>query len=549
MTSSYFPIGFTPDTPVDKVVKNDPERIDLVVKRLREELNYWRRSILPDIGKTGQLETMIKMWMLRIVSAALVVKAVINCSSLHFKIWQTYMKIANRLCTGGSTNNRFYPLYRLIDFWDKIINNWYANNHDNIKRDSADVCVKIESRLIRPSEAIERIVRCSAVDLRRQYTCFLNSPAENASSFKEALDTNVQTASTVGVTVRTDVGDKRGPHGRRRDDPDGDLLWHNNGGLMYNQFDYAKMFFRRDMATDTPFVAYELASCMAVSEVEDNDNGKKGKKKAVVEETANKSSINFEAANNLLDVRRKKLLLTMDTGLLFANMNPFGKMLLVMMQGKWFDLDYMGHNLWKFQITSYREEKFDTFVDMACVETVRRLPMEGEPIVSRMVSAETSDEVILSLEVTGYRLNQVQNNMNSNRVSARVMRILGSREGARAWKKRGADKEEYCNKNASYEAMERMSNLNKIFYYDIEANTNKCSAFDATITSICGSLCTGGDVNGGERVIFALAAGVKPEELVRCIQDEYSCQSDMITDNPPSEDLCILYRIRVSVAL
>ncbi len=52
---------------------------------------------------------------------------------------------------------------------------------------------------------------------------------------------------------------------------------------------------------------------------------------------------------------------------------------------KWFDLDCMGPNLWKFQITSYREEKFDTFVDMACVETLRRLPMEGEPIVSRMV--------------------------------------------------------------------------------------------------------------------------------------------------------------------
>ncbi len=100
------------------------------------------------------------------------------------------------------------------------------------------------------------------------------------------------------------------------------------------------------------------------------------------------------------------------------------------------------------------------------------------------------------------------------------------------------------NENASYEAMERISNLNKIFYYDIETNTNKCSASDATITSICGSLCTGGDVNGGECVIIALAAGVKPEEFVRCIQEEYSCQDDMITVYPPGEDLCILYRIR-----
>ncbi|KAK8395456.1 hypothetical protein O3P69_006248 [Scylla paramamosain] len=81
------------------------------------------------------------------------------------------------------------------------------------------------------------------------------------------------------------------------------------------------------------------------------------------------------------------------------------------------------------------------------------------------------------------------------------MLIPGSKEGARAWKKRGAEKEncirsEYLspsNENASYEAMERISNLNKIFYYDIETNTNKCSASDATITSICGSLCTGGD--------------------------------------------------------
>ncbi|KAK8373890.1 hypothetical protein O3P69_020965 [Scylla paramamosain] len=154
----------------------------------------------------------------------------------------------------------------------------------------------------------------------------------------------------------------------------------------------------------------------------------------------------------------------MDTSILFANMNPFGNMLLVTMQncfivtekgkveGKWFELN---PNLWKSQITSYRDENFDTFVDMACIET----PMEGEPIVSRMVfktychgenlssayevvsdvaqtinnirtnieerklffednklcsSAEASDKVMLSLEVTGYRLNRAQNNMNSN---------------------------------------------------------------------------------------------------------------------------------------
>nr|BDT63190.1 MAG: wsv427-like protein [Hemigrapsus takanoi nimavirus]GBG35383.1 wsv427-like protein [Hemigrapsus takanoi nimavirus] len=186
-TTSSSSIGFVPDTPVDKVVKNDPHQVDRVIERLREELNYWRKSIIPDIGKTGRLETMIKTWMLRIVRAALgvpldaqwspdelnyckidvlkdrilnrlillgrkkssspmphpvIVEAVINCSSLHYKIWQTYMKSANKPCGGGSINNRFYLLYRLVGFWDKIINNWYANYHDNVKRDSmlAFVC-------------------------------------------------------------------------------------------------------------------------------------------------------------------------------------------------------------------------------------------------------------------------------------------------------------------------------------------------------------------------------------------------------------------------
>lgn len=185
-TSSSF-IDFVPENPVDKVVKNDPERVDRVVERLREELNYWRKSIIPDIGKKGRVETMIKTWILRIVRATLgvpfdaqwsaeelayckidvskdkvlnrlivlgrkkssssvphsaIVEAVINCSSLHFKIWQTYMKSAYKPCGGGSVNNRFYPLYRLVGFWDKIINKWYANYHDNVKRDSmlAFVC-------------------------------------------------------------------------------------------------------------------------------------------------------------------------------------------------------------------------------------------------------------------------------------------------------------------------------------------------------------------------------------------------------------------------
>ena len=565
---------------------------------------------------------------------------------------------------------------------------------------SADVCIKIDSLLIRPSDAIERIVRCSAIDLKRHYTRFLNNPVENASLFKEALNANVQVASTVGVTIRTDNDENYTFYNKNASmgfnmfnshplsieaHTDADVmvlmaiflkqnsLWYNKGGLLYDQFDYTKMFFRRDKTT--PFFIHELASC--IPDIE--DNGKKRKRKN--ETVNNKSSINliglqngrckhspiasyidlgkqefycvscfcsmFFIANgtvrfkdkkglqewiektnkrftderliehlnllssidcsskiehdykfwnliNSLDIRRKKLLPTMDTDLLFANMNPFGKMLLIIMQncfivtekgkveGNWFDLDYMGPNLWRFQITSYREETFDSFMDMACVETLRRLPTEGEPIVSRMVfktycrgenlssayevvsdvvqtinnmrmniegrkffffedklcsSAEASDEVLLSLEVTGYRPNRAQNNMNSNRVSARVMRILGSREGARAWKKCDCILvEDLSNENASYEAMERISNLNKTFYYDIETTNKECSAPNAVIISICGSLCTGGDVNGGERVMFTLTAGdVKPEELVQCIREEYSCQGDIITEYPPEK--------------
>ena len=570
---------------------------------------------------------------------------------------------------------------------------------------SAVACVKTDSLLIRPSDAIEKLVKLSAINLKYHYTRFLNNPADNAlSMFRKALNANVQTASTIGVTVRID--DKKyifynkealvgfnmfNSHPLSIEaHTDADVmilmaiflrqnsLWHNKGGLTHDMFDYTKMFFRRDEATDTPFFAYELASCIPVE-----IKKRKTKEEEAINLEATNKLIGFQSASNRcrhnpnasyidlfsdnrpyciscfcsmffvangtvqfkdkkglqewidemnerfadrrliehlnalssvecssdiehdykfwnlmnsLDIHRKKLLPTMDTGLLFANMNPFGKMLLVMMQncfivtgkgkvkGKWFDLDYVGPNLWRFQITSYREEKFDTFVDMACVETLRRLPLEGEPIVSRILfktycrgenlssacevvsdvaqtinkmrmniegrkfffednklctSAEASDEVLLSLEVTGYRPNRAQNNMNSNRVSARVMRILGSREGARAWKMCDdcilIEDLSPSNTNASYEAMERMSNLNKIFYYDIETTNKFCSVRRARITSICGSLCTGGDVNGGERVIFALAAGVEPKKLVRCIRNEYSRQGDMITDYPPEK--------------
>ncbi|KAK3884951.1 hypothetical protein Pcinc_010794 [Petrolisthes cinctipes] len=84
---------------------------------------------------------------------------------------------------------------------------------------------------------------------------------------------------------------------------------------------------------------------------------------------------------NSLDVRRQRLLPSMDTRLLFANMNAFGKMLLVLMhncsimtkkglaEGRWFDVDYVGPNMWKFQITSSKERTFDSLKEMSLFST------------------------------------------------------------------------------------------------------------------------------------------------------------------------------------
>lgn len=297
-----------------------------------------------------------------------------------------------------------------------------------------------------------------------------------------------------------------------------------------------------------------------------------------------------------LDARRRRFLPSMDARLVFANANSFGKMLLILMHnnlvvtrkgrmdGRWFDVSYIGPNMWKFQITSCKEQTYEKPEELACIETLRRLPMSDEPILSRTIfkvfcrgetlssaneivadvsqtiknmrmcleerrfyfdeegclcsSAEVSDEVLVSLEVTGYKPNRAQNNTNSNRVSARVMRLLVSREGARAWKM-GPDTVLFedlspKNPNASYGAMEKMTALNRVYYYDIETTGNKCTAENVIVTSICGSLCVGGEVDGGERTIFALAVGdASPEDLVEAIRQEYPEEGDMSIDYAP----------------
>lgn len=310
-----------------------------------------------------------------------------------------------------------------------------------------------------------------------------------------------------------------------------------------------------------------------------------------------------------LNLKRIKYLPSMNTRLVFANSNPFGKMLLILIQnccvmscdglaeGQWFDVSYRGPNTWKFQITSCKEQVFKSLDEMSCVETLRRLPIPGEDgpgIVSRLViktycrgenlasaneiasdisqvvnkirmnldnrkfffndsklmsAAEVSEEVLVSLEVAGYQPNRAQHNLNSNRVSARVMKLLRAREGAKAWRTGDTILFEDLSRNdtCSQDALERVTALHRVFYYDIETTTNKCSDPHAIITSICGSLCTGGDIDGGERTIFALAGKDEIEDdLVKRIKDEYPHKENIpkrewtgkeedyiVTDYPP----------------
>lgn len=576
-------------------------------------------------------------------------------------------------------------------------------------------CAKIDSLVIRPSDAIERINRQTARDLRRSYAQFLNSTI-SAGDFENALATSQRVASSVGIKFGLDTGAQYVIYNKTASQgfnifnshqlaveahTDADILiamavflkynslWRGSLDLDYRQFDYAENFFKRDESKDTPFFAHELASSIPSSKYTADIPLGKRKRADIIEPTLNVTaarnlirpnragdrcrhdyatqyvrlsvhddqrqhcvacfcSLFFMGNDNLafkdkeglqewidaansefyeerlvkhldrlsrtecrreidhdykfwnlissLDARRRHLLPSMDARLVFANVNNFGKMLLILMYnnlvatgkgkmvGRWFDVNYIGPNMWRFQMTSCKEQKYKKMEELACMETLRRLPENGEPILSRLIfkifcrgetlssanelvadvsqsiknmrmsleerrfffdeggrlcsSAEVSDEVLVSLEVTGYKPNRAQNSANSNRVSARVMRLLVSREGARAWRM-GTDAVLFedlspANPDSSYGAMENMTALNRVYYYDIETTSNKCTAEDAIITSICGSFCIGGDIDGGERTIFALAVGdASPEELVQAIREEYPGKGDMSIDYAP----------------
>ena len=292
---------------------------------------------------------------------------------------------------------------------------------------------------------------------------------------------------------------------------------------------------------------------------------------------------------------REPRLPEMNVDALYSLMNPFGKMLLLFMHnalvmasnseptfrpggtavGNWWDVNYAGPNLWSFQITKCKVETNKTLADLACLETLQRLPLpdnggrvderiifkgfcRGENLAGSgelvsditqsvktmalqlenrdfFVDEETNSirtrpgvgDVMCSLEVTGYRPNRAQESRNSGRVSARIMRILDSREGARVWHspRHGALLFERVNHDMSRstQAMERAIANHKIMYYDIETNTINFTEKSAVITSICCCLCTGGDISrGGERSVFGLAApGTSVEELTKKVKAAY----------------------------
>lgn len=257
--------------------------------------------------------------------------------------------------------------------------------------------------------------------------------------------------------------------------------------------------------------------------------------------------------------------------------------------GKWWDVYYAGPNLWSFQITKCEVEKNKTMADLACLETLQQLPLSGGRVDERIIFTgfcrgenlagpgelvsdiaqsvktmalvlENRDffvdentntiksrpgvgDVMCSLEVTGYRPNRAQESRNSGRVSARITRILESREGARIWHspKHRAILFERINHDISRstEAMERAITNHKILYYDIETNTIDFTDQSAVITSICCCLCTGGDISrGGERSVFGLAApGTSVTELTKKVETAYpgykKNEEYIVTDHAP----------------
>ena len=272
-------------------------------------------------------------------------------------------------------------------------------------------------------------------------------------------------------------------------------------------------------------------------------------------------------------------------------------------EGKWWDVRYAGPNLWTFQITKcYAERR--KMGELACLETLQRLPLPGEEYVdSRFIfkgfcrgeclsgagevvsditqSVNTANlllgnrqfrvdedtksinttpgvgDVVCSLEVTGFRPNRAQETRNSSRVSARIMRILETREGALAWRmpRYNALVLERINHDvtASTEAMERALSLHKVLYYDIETTTVNMADESAVITSICCCLCIAGDMKwGGERSVFGLAApGSDPASVEAAIErlypekrnekprEDVEKEEYVVTDHPP--DLVKIY--------
>ena len=324
---------------------------------------------------------------------------------------------------------------------------------------------------------------------------------------------------------------------------------------------------------------------------------------------------------------RDPLLPRMNVDVLYRLLNPFGKMLLLLMHnslvmtsernghtpspggtavGKWWDVNYAGPNLWCFQVTKCLVEKNKSLNDLACLETLHRLPWPGDKKVDDRVvfkgfcrgenlarpgglvsditqsvktialllenrefhldeenncikSRPGVGDVMCSLEVTGFRSNRALESANSGRVSARVMRILRSREGARVWSfpERDTLLLENVNHEAtrSTEAMERAIANHKVLYYDIETNTVNFTEPSAVITSICCCLCTGGDITkGGERSVFGLAApGTNAEELAREVRKAYpgfkteDQQEYIVTDHAP--DIVRIYESEFELLL
>nr|GAV93177.1 DNA polymerase [Chionoecetes opilio bacilliform virus] len=264
--------------------------------------------------------------------------------------------------------------------------------------------------------------------------------------------------------------------------------------------------------------------------------------------------------------------------------------------GRWWNVFYAGPNLWTFQITKCFSER-RSIDNLSCMETLHRLPFPGEKItdervifkgfcrgeslsgVGEVISDITQSvntvammlenrifsvdehskniitspgvgDVICSLEVTGFRSNRAQDTINSGRVSARLMRILESREGAKVWHNPEHDAliVERVNHNVdiSTVAMERAIINHKILFYDIETNTVDMAEDTAVITSICCCLCTAGDLKrGGERTIFGLAApGTDPLLVEQAIHELYNNKQKedgeeyIVTDHAP-EQVCI----------